>query len=91
MADFYNNFYNFGGEAYIQEALKNIDKAIELSPKRQQIYYVLARTRLLQKDTNGAFQAFDQAVVLAPKPATHTLLMAFWLIKSKILKKAVKK
>ncbi|PIV13467.1 hypothetical protein COS46_00005, partial [Candidatus Jorgensenbacteria bacterium CG03_land_8_20_14_0_80_38_39] len=67
LADFYNNFYNFGGEAYIQEALKNIDKAIELSPKRQQIYYVLARTRLLQKDTNGAFQAFDQAVVLAPE------------------------
>jgi len=67
LADFYNNFYNFGGESYIQEALKNIDKAIELSPKRQQIYYVLARTRLLQKDINKAFKAFDQAVALAPE------------------------
>lgn len=81
LAEFENNFHKYNGN-YIYEAEELAKKALELSPKRQQIYYVLAKTKLLQADINGAYKTFEEIIKLHPgaaEPHFYLGLMAYGL------------
>lgn len=81
LAEFYNTFYVYD-PSYIEKANKLENKALELSPERQQIYYVIAKTKLLEKDIKGAYDAFGKTVSLSPNsgdPHFFFGLMAYGL------------
>ena len=53
--------------SYIEEAKKTLNTALELSPKRQQTYFELARIYYYEKNYQKALDLLEQAVVLAPE------------------------
>ncbi len=61
LAEFENIFYKFNQD-YLRESEELAIKVLELSPKRQQAFYVLGKARLLKGDTLGAYKAFEEAV-----------------------------
>lgn len=63
LADFKNTFAEFN-RAYLKDAEDLSAKALELSPRRQQIYYVIAKSKILEGDYPAAFEAFDTAMNL---------------------------
>ncbi len=71
LADLYNNLYTYGGQnkIFLDKADAETVKAAELSPSRQQVYYVAAHTKVLRGDINGALADFKFAVDLNPASA----------------------
>jgi O-antigen ligase/tetratricopeptide (TPR) repeat protein len=65
LADLENSFYKFD-QNYLRDAEALEQKALELSPKRQQVYYVMAKTKLLEGDRESAMQDFQTAIDLNP-------------------------
>lgn len=65
-ADFKNTFYEFNPK-YLDEAEALAWKALELSPNRQQVYYVLAKTNILRQKYDVAKNMFQKAVDLNPR------------------------
>jgi O-antigen ligase/tetratricopeptide (TPR) repeat protein len=53
-------------EFYFNEAKVAIDKALELSPKRQQIYFTLARYWLVRQNYNEAVRVLEESKSFAP-------------------------
>ncbi len=85
LAEFENIFYKFNLD-YLKEAELLSLKALELSPKRQQTFYVLGKTKLLEGDITGAYKAFEEAVNASPdsaEPHFYFSLMAYGLGDSK--------
>ncbi|MBI5401388.1 O-antigen ligase family protein [Candidatus Wolfebacteria bacterium] len=81
LAEFENIFYKFNPD-YLKEAELLSLKALELSPKRQQTFYVLGKTKLLEGDIAGAYKAFEDAVGASPdsaEPHFYFGLMAYGL------------
>ncbi|MBI5079268.1 O-antigen ligase family protein [Candidatus Wolfebacteria bacterium] len=79
LAEFENVFYQFNPD-YMRESEELALKALELSPERQQIYYVLAKVKLLKGDVAGAYKVFEDVVSLNPEAADPHLyfgLMAY--------------
>ncbi len=68
LAEFKNIFFQYNPN-YLNEAEVLSQKALELSPKRQQVYYVLAKTKLLKGDTRGAYEIFEKVVSINPESA----------------------
>ena len=66
LAEFENTFSNYNPN-YLDEAEGLSQKALELSPNRQQIYYVLAKTRLLKGDIKSAYEIFEKVIALNPQ------------------------
>jgi len=52
---------------YIQKADEALNKALELSPKRQQVYFELARVQLFLQEYEKAVELLKQAVILDPE------------------------
>ena len=55
-------------------------RALELSPRRQQAYYVLARTKILEGDHQAALELFSEAIALNPQasePHFYYALLAY--------------
>lgn len=78
----YKNVFSRYNPNYLKEAEELVYKALEISPKRQQVYYILAKTKLLQNDPKGAYEAFEKAVALNPDaadPHFYFGLMAYGL------------
>ncbi len=53
--------------SYIKEAKKALNRALELSPDRQQVYFELARIFYYEKNYAEAFSLLEQAVILSPE------------------------
>lgn len=66
LADFKNIFYTLD-PSYPDQAELLARKAIELSPRRQQVYYTLAATRFAKGDTVGAYKTFEEVIKLNPE------------------------
>jgi len=66
IADLYVAFYQFGGEEYLTKARQHIDRALELSPNRQQAYYIIARIELSRGNKTGTIEALKKAVEIDP-------------------------
>ncbi len=66
LAEVKNTFHTFNPN-YLKEASELEVKALELSPNRQQTYYVIGKTKALEGDTQGAYDAFKTAVGLNPE------------------------
>ena len=63
----YNNFYNLTSDvAMLDLAEEALAKAIELSPKNQQAYWILAQTRLSQRRNEEALGLLQKSVDLEP-------------------------
>ena len=61
--------YNLGvgyDKEYIQKADEVLHKALELSPKRQSVYFELARVQLFLQEYEKAVELLKQAVLLDP-------------------------
>ncbi len=57
---------------YYDEAEKYFSKAIEFSPKRQQLYYSWVKTKVMRGDINGALALLDKVEKLEPRvPDTY--------------------
>ncbi len=66
LADYYVALESFGGPDYLTKSKAEISAAEELSPNREQTYYILARERLMENDPQGAVAALEKAVALNP-------------------------
>lgn len=78
-ADYSTVFYVFD-ENYIKLGEELALKALEISPKRQQNYYALAKIRLIQGNKKAALDLIKQAVELDPEvgdPHFYYAFMAF--------------
>ena len=53
--------------SYIDDADRDLARALELSPKRQQTYYAIAKVRIVQGRMDDAFRATEDAVALDPE------------------------
>ena len=65
--------YNLGvgyNKEYVQKADEVLHKALELSPKRQQVYFELARAQLFLQEYEKAVELLKQAVILDPEVKT---------------------
>lgn len=65
LADLENSFYKFDPN-YLHDAETLEQKALDLSPERQQVYYVMAKTKLLEGDSESAMGDFQTAIDLNP-------------------------
>ncbi len=65
LADFKNTFYEFDA-GYLKDAEALEKKALELSPNRQQVYYIIGKTKVLEGDLKSAYDALKVAVDLNP-------------------------
>jgi O-antigen ligase len=65
-ADYYVTLSAFNKAEYLKLADAHLAIAKELSPSRQQIYYVLARRYLMENKRAEALQAFRDAIALNP-------------------------
>lgn len=66
LADMIVNFYELNPGQLLKIGPAAINKAIELSPNRQQNYYVKAKLHLLKGEKEAALQAMEKAVALDP-------------------------
>jgi len=65
---FYNNVYQFAGDKEkLNLAIKALEKATELSPKNQQVYWSLGQTLFFQARFQEAIEFFKKAVDLEPR------------------------
>lgn len=63
-------FYNIASEfdkSYLEKAEKTLERALELSPKRQEVYYDLGLTKLLLKKHEEAIEIYKNAISLNEK------------------------
>lgn len=84
----YNKYYsNFREPEYIEKAEKTLEKAAELSPERETVYYEYGQTMVFKKDYNKAIELFKKGVELNPPvPVSHWYLgMAYLNAKEYIL------
>ena len=59
---------------YLFKGRDHLQSALELSPKKQQIYLVLAENYLRSQEIGKAFELLDQAIALEPNnPDPHTV------------------
>lgn len=65
LAQFEINFRNFNS-SYVNEAEVLANKALELSPNRQQTYLFLAKIKTIRGDISGAFATLDKVIALNP-------------------------
>ncbi len=79
LADAKNVFYRFD-KSLIDGAAADIKKSDELSPNRQQNYYVMSRTSLLLGDMPGAIEAMRKAMALYPAAAEPHFYYALLLM-----------
>ncbi len=66
LGQLYNLGINYNAE-YIEDAKETLKRALELSPKRQQIYYELGRVYFYEKNYELAINILKQAIVLDPQ------------------------
>ncbi len=65
---FYNNVYQFtGNPENLDLAIKTLEKASELSPKNQQVYWSLAQVKLFQAKREEAITLLKKVVDLEPR------------------------
>jgi O-antigen ligase/tetratricopeptide (TPR) repeat protein len=89
LADAKNVFFRFD-KSLIAGAIEDIKKSDELSPHRQQNYYVLSRTSLLLGDMPGAVEAMRKAVELYPAAAEPHFYYALLLMDTEKYDEGVK-
>lgn len=65
-ADYYITLAPFSKTEYLERAKEHLARAKELSPNRQQTYYVLARLQLSEGKKEEALQSFREAIALNP-------------------------
>jgi len=65
LAQFQNVFRAFD-PSYAEEAEQMARRALELSPRRQQVYYVLASANIAKGDVKSAYKIFEDVVALNP-------------------------
>lgn len=65
LAEFETAFYQ-SNPKYLDDAQAMLQKAINFSPERQQIYYPLAKIMVLKGDIKGAYDIFKHLVNLNP-------------------------
>ncbi|MFZ2970978.1 MAG: tetratricopeptide repeat protein, partial [Minisyncoccia bacterium] len=66
----YNKYYsNFREEEYIKKAEKTLQKAVELSPERETVYYEYGQTMVFKKDYDKAIEFFKKGIELNPPVA----------------------
>ncbi|KKW45313.1 MAG: hypothetical protein UY96_C0026G0002 [Parcubacteria group bacterium GW2011_GWB1_56_8] len=79
LADFKNVFSVIEPE-HLKDTHALAARALELSPRRQQAYYVLARTKILEGDHQAALELFSEAIALNPQasePHFYYALLAY--------------
>lgn len=89
LADAKNVFYRFD-KTLIDGAAEDIKKSDELSPNRQQNYYVMSKTSLLLGDMPGAVEAMKKAMEFYPAAAEPHFYYALLLMDVKNYDEGVK-
>jgi len=74
------NVYSKFDKSLLDGAVEDIKKSEELSPRRQQNYYVKSRTALIMGDKSGAIDAMKMAVEVAPNVAEPHFYYALLLM-----------
>jgi tetratricopeptide (TPR) repeat protein/O-antigen ligase len=82
LADVITNFYDLNPETLSKIANAAIQKAIELSPNRQQNYYVLSKLRILEGDKVGAVEVIQKAVNLDPESPDPYFFLGLLLLET---------
>lgn len=67
-------------ENFLNKALEQIEKAIKISPKRQDAYYVLAKLRTAAGDLVGMEAAMKKAIMLDPDSGASHFLYGLFLL-----------
>ncbi|MFA6096780.1 MAG: O-antigen ligase family protein [Candidatus Paceibacterota bacterium] len=72
----YNKYYsNFREPEYIDKAEKTLQRAVELSPERETVYYEYGQAMVFKKDYKKAIELFKKGVDLNPPvPISHWYL-----------------
>lgn len=72
----YNKYYsNFRDMQYLEKAEKTLEKAVELSPERETVYYEYGQTMVFRKDYAKAIELFKRGVDLnSSVPISHWYL-----------------
>jgi tetratricopeptide (TPR) repeat protein len=72
----YNKYYsNFKEPGYIDKAETTLQRAVELSPERETVYYEYGQTMVFKKDYRKAVELFKRGVELNPPvPISHWYL-----------------
>ncbi len=72
LVDLYNQASDVNPEQYLAAAEQEAEIALRLSPKRQEVYFSLAKTKTLKKDYPAALTLLKKALDLDPKvPDAH--------------------
>ena len=66
LATLYNRLAAAGNPGFIDKAKAHTDRALEISPTRQGIYFMLADNFILRGDLKSAAATLEKAVALAP-------------------------
>ncbi len=66
LAELKNTFWNFDVN-YLKDAEMLANKSLEISPRRQQAYYIIAKSKLREGDKLSAREAFETAISLNPE------------------------
>ena len=65
--EFYNTYFEQNKEEDLQRALKNINLAVDLKPKKFRTYQILGNVYEVAKDTNKAIEAYKKYIELNEK------------------------
>jgi len=65
---------------YLNQAQERLERAKELSPKRQEVYYRLGRTKMLQNEYDEAIKIYKRAVQLNQGLASETKAIPNWYL-----------
>ncbi|OGY99015.1 MAG: hypothetical protein A2945_04195 [Candidatus Liptonbacteria bacterium RIFCSPLOWO2_01_FULL_52_25] len=69
LVDLYNQASSIDPETYLAAAEREADIALRLSPRRQQVYFSLAKTKFLKGERELALQIVKDMIVLNPRVA----------------------
>ncbi len=69
LVDFYNQISDISPGLYLQKASDHAERALELSPDRQEVYFSLAKTKSLEGDNLAALALLQKAIDLNPSVA----------------------
>lgn len=90
----YNDFYHLtGNQEALSQAEETLEKAAELSPKNQQVYWSLAQTKLSQGLEGEAIESMQKSVDLEPNylPSRWYLVLTYKAIgKNELALEAIK-
>ncbi len=67
LVDMYNQISDIDPESFLAAADREAKIALELSPRRQEIYFSMAKTKSLRGDYKGALAILKEALDLDPK------------------------